>query len=134
MVRRQQSRHQPAVVAPAESDGQVDALVYQIYKSITEGDVYGALWPFAHELIHNWQHMQPAERDRQLQTQAATRGLRVTQHRHLRLVEVGEDASTAFVKNGSFAGEGDASCRALQQAYAKPILEPHDAFTYRGPR
>ena len=37
MVRRQQSRHQPAVVASAESDGQVDALVYQIYKSIIGG-------------------------------------------------------------------------------------------------
>src|SRR5271157_3307150 len=107
MVRRQQSRHQPAVVASAKSDGQVDALVYQIYKSIIEGDVYGDLGPFAHELVHDWQYVQPAERDRQLQAQAATRRLRVTEHRHLRLVEVSKDANAAFVKN--------ASCRATRR-------------------
>src|SRR5271169_3245933 len=99
-----------------------------------EGDVYGDLGPFAHELVHDWQYVQPAERDRQLQAQAAKRRLRVTQHRHLRLVEVSKDANAAFVKNASFAGQGDTTGRALQQAYAKPILEPHDAFAHRGPR
>jgi hypothetical protein len=103
-VRRQQSRHQPAVVASAESDGQVDALVYQIYKSIIEGDVYGDLGPFAHELIHDWQHVQPAERYRKLETKPPARRLRMAEHRHLRLVEIGEDAGAAFKKYSTLTG------------------------------
>jgi hypothetical protein len=133
-VRRQQSSHQSTVIASAESDGQVDALVYQIYKSITEGHIYGDLGPLAHELIHDWQYVQPAERDRQLQAQAATRRLRVTQHRHFRLVEIGEDVDAALEKYSALSRQRDAPCRSLQQAYAKPILEPHDAFAHRRPR
>lgn len=103
-MRGQQSRHQSAVIASAESDGQVDALIYQIYKSIIEGDVYGDLGPFAHELIHDWQYVQPAERYRKLETQPPAGRLRMAQHRHLRLVEIGEDADAALKEYSTLPG------------------------------
>ena len=124
-------RHQAAVVASAQSDGEVDALVYQLDKPIVEGDVYGDVGPFAHELIHDRQDVQPAERYRKLETQPPARRLRMAQHRHLRLVEIGEDADAAFKKYGTLPGQRDAPCRSLQQADAQPVFEAQDVHALR---
>jgi hypothetical protein len=58
----------------------------------------------------------------------------VTKHRHFRLVEIGKDVDAALEKYSALSRQRDAPCRSLQQAYAKPILEPHDAFAHRRPR
>jgi hypothetical protein len=52
----------------------------------------------------------------------------VAEHRHLRLVEIGQQAHAALMKRGALSGEGDASRRPLQQSHAEPVLESDDAL------
>ena len=133
-MRRKQPCHQAAVVAAAEPDRKIDAFVDQIDIAVVEGDADRKLRPFVHEMVEDRQYMQPAERHRQFQPQPAARRMRVTQHRHLGLVEIGEDAHASFVKGGAFAGQRNASCRALQQPDAEPVFQPRHALSDRRSR
>src|ERR1700727_2625840 len=58
----------------------------------------------------------------------------MAQHRHLSLVEIGENADPAFEKYGALTGKRHAPRLPLKQANAKPIFEAKDAFAHRRPR